>query len=151
MSLRRTVRNGNLIQVEMERRLNSGNACYHSVKNILSSRLLSKSVRIRIYEIIFLPVVLCGPPLWSSGQSSWLRIQRSGFDSRYYQIFWEVVGLERGPLSLMSAIEGLLGKKIVATVYKTENTTVGDLPRWLRTTPLSIKVGTNFADKRLRP
>jgi hypothetical protein len=40
------------------------------------------------------------PPLWSSAQSSWLQIQGSGFDSRRYQIFWEVVGLERGPLSL---------------------------------------------------
>jgi hypothetical protein len=27
------------------------------------------------------------PPLWSSGQSSWLQIQRSEFDSRCYQIF----------------------------------------------------------------
>jgi hypothetical protein len=34
-------------------------------------------------------------PLWSSGQSSWLQIQSSGFDSRRYQIFWEVVGLEQ--------------------------------------------------------
>jgi hypothetical protein len=32
----------------------------------------------------------------------------SGFDSRRYQIFWEVVGLERGPLSLMRIIEELL-------------------------------------------
>jgi hypothetical protein len=31
-----------------------------------------------------------------------------GFDSRHYQIFWEVVGLERGPLSLVSIIEKLL-------------------------------------------
>jgi hypothetical protein len=44
------------------------------------------------------------PPLWPSGQSSWLQIQRSGFDSRRYWIFWEVVGLERGPLSLVSTI-----------------------------------------------
>jgi hypothetical protein len=51
------------------------------------------------------------PPLWSSGQSSWLQIQRSGFDSWCYQIFWEVVGLERGPLSLVSTIEELLGRK----------------------------------------
>jgi hypothetical protein len=29
------------------------------------------------------------PPLWSSGQSSWLQIQRSGFDSRRYEIFSE--------------------------------------------------------------
>jgi hypothetical protein len=27
------------------------------------------------------------PPLWSSGQSFWLQIQRSGFDSRPYQIY----------------------------------------------------------------
>jgi hypothetical protein len=49
--------------------------------------------------------------LWSSGQSSGLQIQRSGFDSRRYQIFWELVGLERGPLSLVSTIEKLLGRK----------------------------------------
>jgi hypothetical protein len=36
------------------------------------------------------------PPLWSSGQSLWLQIQRYGFDSRGYLIFWEVVDLERG-------------------------------------------------------
>jgi hypothetical protein len=34
-----------------------------------------------------------------------------GFDSRRYQIFWQVVGLERGPLSLVSTIEELLGRK----------------------------------------
>jgi hypothetical protein len=50
------------------------------------------------------------PPLWSSGQSSWLQIQRSGFDSWRYQILWQVVGLERGPLSLMSTTEELLGR-----------------------------------------
>jgi hypothetical protein len=51
-----------------------------------------------------------GPPLWSSVQSSWLHIQRSGFDSRCYHIFCEVVGLERGTLSLVSIIEELLGR-----------------------------------------
>jgi hypothetical protein len=49
--------------------------------------------------------------MWSSGQSSWLQIQRSGFDSRSYQNFCEIVGLERGPLSLVSTIEELLGRK----------------------------------------
>jgi hypothetical protein len=51
------------------------------------------------------------PPLWSRGQSSWLQIQRSGFDSRRNQFFWEVVGLERGPLSLVSTIQELLERK----------------------------------------
>jgi hypothetical protein len=50
-------------------------------------------------------------PLWSSGQRSFLQIQRSGFNSRRYQIFWEVVGLERGPLSLVSTIEVLLERQ----------------------------------------
>jgi hypothetical protein len=54
------------------------------------------------------------PPLWSSSQSSWLKIQRSGFDSLHYQIFWEVVGLERGALSLVSTIEELLERKCTA-------------------------------------
>jgi hypothetical protein len=45
---------------EIKRRLNSGNACYHSVHNLLFSRLLSKNVKIRIYRIIILPVVLYG-------------------------------------------------------------------------------------------
>ena len=45
--------------------------------------------------------------LWSSGQSSWLQIQRSRFDSWRYQIFWEVVGLECGPLCLMRITEEL--------------------------------------------
>jgi hypothetical protein len=37
-----TATNQNLIQEEIKRRLNSGNACYHSVQTLLSSRLLSK-------------------------------------------------------------------------------------------------------------
>jgi hypothetical protein len=51
------------------------------------------------------------PPLWSSGQSSWLQIQRCGFDSRRYQILWKVVGRDRGPISLVSTSEELLGRK----------------------------------------
>jgi hypothetical protein len=54
-----------LIQEEIKRRLNSGNACYHSVQNLLSSRLLSKNVKVRICKTIILPVVLCGSETWS--------------------------------------------------------------------------------------
>jgi hypothetical protein len=35
--LKTTVRNQNLIQEEIKRRLNSGNACYHSVQNCSSA------------------------------------------------------------------------------------------------------------------
>jgi hypothetical protein len=41
-------------------RLNSGNACCHAVQNLLSSRLLSRNVKIKIYITIILPVVLYG-------------------------------------------------------------------------------------------
>jgi hypothetical protein len=60
-----TVTNHNLIQEAIERRLNSGNACYHSVQNLWSSRLLSKNVKVRIYKTIILPVVLYGCETWS--------------------------------------------------------------------------------------
>jgi hypothetical protein len=72
-------------------------------------------------------------------------IQRFGFDSRHYQSFWEV-GLEQGPLSLVSTIEELLERKRSGSGLETEITSVGDPPRWLRDTPLSAKVGTSFAD-----
>jgi hypothetical protein len=60
-----TVTNQTLIQEEIKRRLNSGNACYHSVQNLLSSRLLSKNVKVRIYRTIILPVVIYGCETWS--------------------------------------------------------------------------------------
>jgi hypothetical protein len=60
-----TVANQNLIQEEIKRRLNSGNACYHSVQNLLSSRLLSKNIKVRIYKTIIWPVVLYGCETWS--------------------------------------------------------------------------------------
>ena len=45
--------------------LKLGNACYYSVQNLLSSRLLSKNVKIKIYRTIILPVVLYGCETWS--------------------------------------------------------------------------------------
>jgi hypothetical protein len=43
-----TVTNQNLIQDEIKRRLNWGNACYHSVQNLFSSHLVSKNLKIYI-------------------------------------------------------------------------------------------------------
>ena len=43
----------------------SGNVCYHSVQNLLSSSFLSKNVRIKIYRTIMLLVVLYGCETWS--------------------------------------------------------------------------------------
>ena len=53
-----TLTHQNSIAEEIKSRLRSGNACYHSVQNLLSSRLLSKNLKINIYRTIILPVVL---------------------------------------------------------------------------------------------
>jgi len=53
-----TLTNQNSIAEEIKSRLRLGNACYHSVQNLLSSRLLSKNLKIKIYRTIILPVVL---------------------------------------------------------------------------------------------
>jgi hypothetical protein len=87
------------------------------------------------------------PPLWPSSQSSWLQIQRSGFDSRRYHIFW-VVGLERDPLSLVSTTEELLGRKSNSSGLESRRYNRRVPSRWPRGTLYPQKVGTNFADKR---
>jgi hypothetical protein len=51
------------------------------------------------------------PPLWPSGYNTLLQIQGSEFDSRHYQIFWEVVGLERCLFSVVSTTEELLERE----------------------------------------
>jgi hypothetical protein len=67
--------------------LNSGNGCYHSVQNLLSSHLLSKNIKIRLlYKAIILPVVLngcktCSLTLWEE--------QRLLFDD------WRIFGPRR--------------------------------------------------------
>jgi hypothetical protein len=58
-----TIRNS--IHEEIKSRLKSGNACYHSVQNVLSCTLLSKNTKIRVYRTIILPVVLYGCETWS--------------------------------------------------------------------------------------
>ena len=60
-----TLTNRNSIPEEIKSRLRSGNACYDSVQNLLSFRLLSKNLKIKIYRTIILPVVLYGCATWS--------------------------------------------------------------------------------------
>jgi hypothetical protein len=49
------------------------------------------------------------------GRNYWLQIRKPGFDSRHYQKI-KVVGLERGPLSLVSTTQELLDRKVAALV-----------------------------------
>jgi hypothetical protein len=76
---------------------NNGNACHNMYRSVFSFALS-----------------LYGPLLWFGDQSSWLQIRRPGFDSRHYQK--KLMGLERGPLSLVSTTEELLDRKVAAPV-----------------------------------
>ena len=58
-----TLTNQNSIAEEIKNRLKSENACYHSVQNLLSSRLLSKNLKVKIYRTIILPVFCMGMKL----------------------------------------------------------------------------------------
>jgi hypothetical protein len=63
-----TLTDQNCMQEEIKSRLNSGNAYYHSAQSILSSRLLSRNVKVKIYKtiiLLILPVVLYGCETWS--------------------------------------------------------------------------------------
>jgi hypothetical protein len=60
-----TLTNQNDIHDEIKSGLNSGNACYHSVQNLLSSHLITKNLKTEIYKTVILPVVLYGCETWS--------------------------------------------------------------------------------------
>jgi hypothetical protein len=76
-----TLTDQNCIDEEIKSRLNSGNACYHLVQSLLSSRLLSRNVKAKIYKILILPVLLYGCETWSLTlrQEHRLRV----FENRY--------------------------------------------------------------------
>jgi hypothetical protein len=59
-----TLTDQNCMNKEIKSRLNSGNACYHSVQS-LSSHLLSRNVKVKIYKTIIQPLVLYGCETWS--------------------------------------------------------------------------------------
>jgi hypothetical protein len=60
-----TLSDQNCMHEEINSRRNSGNACNHSVQSLLSSRLLSRNIKVKIYKTIILPVVLYGCETWS--------------------------------------------------------------------------------------
>jgi hypothetical protein len=61
------------------------------------------------------------------------RFRGPGLDFRRYQIFWEVVGLERGPLSLVSTVE-LFGRNSSGSGLENREYGCGDPLRWPRDT-----------------
>jgi hypothetical protein len=60
-----TLTNQSDIHDEIKRRLNSGNVCFYSVQNLLSSLLISKDLKIKIGITVILPIVLYGCETWS--------------------------------------------------------------------------------------
>jgi len=60
-----TLTDQNSIQEEIKNRLKLGNACYHSVQNVLYSSSLPTNVKTMIYRTIILPVALYGCGTWS--------------------------------------------------------------------------------------
>jgi hypothetical protein len=60
-----TLTDQNCIHEKIKSRLNLGNACYHLIQSLLSSHLLSRNVKVKIYKTIILSVVLYGCETWS--------------------------------------------------------------------------------------
>jgi hypothetical protein len=87
-----------------------GSACIRGSLSFVRS--ISFIIRAESNKYLFCNLILLAIcTLLSSGQ-----IQVSGFDFRRYQIFREIVGLERGPVSLVSTTEELLDRKVAAPV-----------------------------------
>jgi len=86
-----TLTNQNSLQEEIKSRLKSGNACYYSVQSLLSSSLLSKNLKVKIYRTIILPVVLYGCETCSRTlrEERRLRVLRRIFVSKRYEVTGE--------------------------------------------------------------
>jgi len=89
-----TLTNQNSIQEEIKSRMKSGNACYHSVQNLLSSSLLSKNIKIKIHRILILSVVLYGFETWSLTLRKECRLRV--FENR---VLRRIFGLRRGEVT----------------------------------------------------
>jgi hypothetical protein len=60
-----TLTDQNWMHKEINSRLNSRYACYHSVQSLLPSHLLSRNLKVKLYKTRILPVVLYGCETWS--------------------------------------------------------------------------------------
>jgi hypothetical protein len=58
-----TLTDQNCMHRKINRRRNSGNACYHLVQSLLSSRLLSSNLKVKIHRAVILPVLYMGMEL----------------------------------------------------------------------------------------
>ena len=114
----------NDIREEIKLRINMGNACYYSLEKILSSRLISKNLKVNTYETIILPVVLHGCGTWSLTLREEYKLRVSE-----YKVLRKIFGAKR------DAITGEWGKLHNA-----------DLNAWYS----SPNIFRNLKSKRLR-
>jgi len=84
-----TLTNQNYILEEIRSRLKAGNTCYHSVQNLLSSILLFKNYKIKIYRTIILPAVLCWCETWSLILREDLRLRVFENRPKREEVTWE--------------------------------------------------------------
>ena len=89
-----TLTTQNSIQEKIKSRFKSGNACYHSLQNLLSSSLLSKNLKIKIYRTIILPVILYGCETWSL--TMWEERRLRVFENR---VFRRIFGSQRNAVT----------------------------------------------------
>ncbi|KAJ4450854.1 hypothetical protein ANN_02285 [Periplaneta americana] len=85
-----TVTNINDTWEEIKHRINMGNACYYSVEKLLSSSLLSKNLKVRIYKTVILPVVLYGCETWTLTLREEHRLRV--FENKIMEKKWEYKG-----------------------------------------------------------
>jgi hypothetical protein len=97
-------------QEEIKRRMKSRNVCYHSVQNILSSSLLSKNLKFKIYRTKFLRLVLYGRENWSltSREESRMRVLRRIFGHKRDEVTGELRKLHNEELNDMYASHNIV-------------------------------------------
>ena len=59
------ITNRNEMHKEIKHRLNSGNVCYYALHGLLSSQLLSKNIKLKIYKSVIPPVISYGCETWT--------------------------------------------------------------------------------------
>jgi hypothetical protein len=76
-----TLTDQHCIHEEIKSRLNSGNACYHSVQSLFSSCLLSSNVKVKIGKTIIQSLIFYGCETWSLAlrEEHRLRVFENGF------------------------------------------------------------------------
>ena len=112
------------------------------------TRYSTVSYLCRYHCHLHLPLPFPGPPLWSSGQSFWLQIQRSWIRFPALPEFLSSSGSGTGSTQPRDQLRSYLNKKNSGSRSRKQINGRGDPLRWPRDTPLPAKVGTNFADRR---